>query len=80
MAVLKVRDHGPIVVELGEGESLELLDGKGTPFGLGGRRILSLCRCGHSNNKPLCDGSHRSQGFVSEVLAQDLVPPKPAGS
>lgn len=54
----------------------EIVDSEGRPFGLAGRTQTSLCRCGHSGNKPFCDGSHRVQGFASKLVAFDLDPPK----
>ncbi len=52
-------------------------DGQGKDFDLSGRTAISLCRCGHSSNKPFCDGSHKTSGFSDTVAARELPPPKP---
>lgn len=70
-----VRDKGSLKVEVAAGEVLEIVDGEGRPFGLGGRSVVSLCRCGQSESKPFCDGSHNRCGFDSVVVARDLPPP-----
>ena len=73
---ITVRNNGPLRLE---GE-FELCDMEGRPFGLGGRTAVSLCRCGHSQNKPFCDSTHKKIGFQSEIAARDLPveQPKPA--
>jgi CDGSH-type Zn-finger protein len=73
MTKIEVRSNGPLRVE---GE-ITLVDAAGRSFGLGGRTVVSLCRCGHSENKPFCDGFHARSGFSSEVTARDLPPPAP---
>ena len=67
-----VRDNGSLKLEIGEGESFELVDAQGNAFGLGGRQVISLCRCGHSADKPFCDASHRDCGFDSVVVGLEL--------
>ena len=69
-----VRNRGPLRLE---GDGFTIHDQEGRPFGLGGRTVVSLCRCGQSANKPFCDGSHARVGFDSECTAFELPPPKP---
>lgn len=69
-----VRNNGPLRVE---GDNITIADETGKIWGLAGRKVVSLCRCGCSNNKPFCDGSHTRVGFMSECAATELPPPKP---
>jgi CDGSH-type Zn-finger protein len=68
-----VKSNGPLRLE---GDIL-ICDEAGTAFGLSGRTVVSLCRCGHSGNKPFCDGTHNKIGFQSSGEARDLPPPQP---
>ncbi|MBI1850857.1 MAG: CDGSH iron-sulfur domain-containing protein [Planctomycetes bacterium] len=69
-----VGDNGPLRVT---GSGITLKDASGKAFDLAGREAISLCRCGHSANKPFCDGSHAKSGFTSKCEARALPPPKP---
>ncbi|MEQ1951940.1 CDGSH iron-sulfur domain-containing protein [Mesorhizobium yinganensis] len=42
--------------------NLEIVSGTGHTIDRVTRTFL--CRCGHSQNKPFCDGSHKAAGFV----------------
>ena len=70
---VSVISNGPIRME----GDFEILDPAGAAFGLAGRTVISLCRCGLSANKPFCDGAHARSGFVDAVTARELPPPKP---
>jgi CDGSH-type Zn-finger protein len=69
-----VMKNGPLRIE----GDLDINDPAGKCYDLGGRTILSLCRCGFSGNKPFCDGSHKQHGFEHEPEAFDLPPKKTA--
>ena len=30
------------------------------------RKVVALCRCGHSQTRPFCDGTHKVIGFRAE--------------
>ena len=72
-AKVTINNNGPIRIE---GE-FTITDMEGNLFGLAGRTVISLCRCGFSENKPFCDGAHKRQGFESACPARDLPPPAP---
>jgi CDGSH-type Zn-finger protein len=52
--------NGPLLVE----GSVEIVSGTGRTMNRTTKAFL--CRCGHSANKPYCDGTHKSIGFKSE--------------
>jgi CDGSH-type Zn-finger protein len=69
---ITINNNGSVRIE----GDFEIVDPQGTAFGLGGRTVIGLCRCGQSQNKPFCDGSHRN-GFSDTVVARDLPAPTP---
>lgn len=72
-ARIRVMNNGSLRVE----GDFEIVDSEGRPFGISGREKVSLCRCGQSSTKPFCDGTHKTCGFSSQVVAFDLPPPAP---
>ena len=70
---ITVFNNGSLRVE----GDFEVFDQYGKAFGLAGRERIALCRCGASAKKPFCDGSHKTCGFDSTVVAIQLDPPAP---
>ncbi|MFM8914415.1 MAG: CDGSH iron-sulfur domain-containing protein [Flammeovirgaceae bacterium] len=68
---ITINNNGSLKIE---GE-IEIVDAQGNAYGLQGRTVIGLCRCGLSNNKPFCDGSHK-ESFTHEAKAFDLPPKK----
>ena len=61
---IQVRRNGPYFIE----GPVELVDADGNPFEVEDK--IWLCRCGGSENKPFCDGTHKRIGFESDVNAR----------
>lgn len=64
LSAIRVTAAGPYVVTGGIA-----LPGTRWPEG-GAPAHYSLCRCGHSDSRPFCDGSHRQAGFDDPGLEQ----------
>jgi len=65
---ITVFNNGPLRVE--PADAIDLVDGAGNKFNLAGKPGVSLCRCGHSANKPFCDGAHKTSGFQASEPAR----------
>ncbi|QDU78106.1 Iron-binding zinc finger CDGSH type [Bremerella volcania] len=61
---IRIRDNGPFLVE----GPVTLEDSEGNSYTID-KPSIALCRCGHSDNKPFCDGKHKHCGFTSEDRA-----------
>ena len=57
---IKRAPNGPLLVQ----GNLRLVAASGRVAWSGTK--CALCRCGHSKNKPFCDGSHKAAGFEAE--------------
>jgi CDGSH-type Zn-finger protein len=59
---IRMRPNGPFLVE----GPVTIVDANGNAFPLNpDKPAVALCRCGHSSNKPFCDGTHKTCGFQS---------------
>ncbi len=59
MTTVRLRRNGPYVIE---GEGVRVVDCNGVEVPPS-RVPIALCRCGASQQKPFCDGSHARVGF-----------------
>ena len=58
-STITVNLNGPLKVE----GTVRLLDHEGNELPTKEGVPIFLCRCGASQNKPFCDGSHKRVGF-----------------
>jgi CDGSH-type Zn-finger protein len=68
---ITVNDNGSLRIE----GDFEIVDKTGARYDLAGRDTISVCRCGLSQNKPFCDGSHKNH-FEHNAVAFALPPKK----
>jgi CDGSH-type Zn-finger protein len=59
------RLNGPFLVT----GPAKVVDADGNEFNLNGKETFALCRCGQTKNKPFCDGTHKTCGWVSAEKA-----------
>lgn len=64
MAKITVKANGPYLVS-----DVEIVDETGARFPTEAGKPVALCRCGASQRKPFCDGTHMKIGFKAPETA-----------
>lgn len=67
---IKTRENGPFLVS----GPFTLIDHLGNKYDLTGKENVALCRCGHSQKRPFCDGSHKTCSFIAAEAAPTPTP------
>jgi CDGSH-type Zn-finger protein len=60
---ITIRENGPVILETQEGFTVSVEGSTREETG-----PIVLCRCGKSDNKPFCDGSHRNADFKAPAV------------
>jgi CDGSH-type Zn-finger protein len=61
---IKILENGPCLIA-GKATYVDADGNEQTTEG----KMVALCRCGASANKPFCDGAHKTAGFeASEIV------------
>lgn len=63
--VIKTRENGPLLIT----GAITLIDHLGNKYDTSGQPNIALCRCGTSQRKPFCDGTHKTSGFKAGEIA-----------
>lgn len=61
--IIEAKPGGPYLVQ----GPLKLVDASGKETVID-RPWVALCRCGQSQNKPFCDGTHGRVGFQADAV------------
>ncbi|CAB4739090.1 unannotated protein [freshwater metagenome] len=59
---MRVKENGSIRIT----GTVDIVDADGNV--IESKTDFSLCRCGHSKDKPWCDGTHKTAGFEAPAI------------